>query len=306
MPISPPVTLPFTFVNGTTADATQVDANFNTLLGVFNTNVRTVLTAPTTFYVAPGGVDFAGNGLSPLSPAATIQYIYGLLMANYDLSGLSLTSSVTISMADGAYSQSPQIGGLLPGQQEPNQLIIQGDMGNPALVTWTGDPCLNVYNSGACRVQGVTMSSAISQCIVSQHGGNAQFVNCVFFPTTANHLVAARSGVIQSVGNYTINGGGMSHAWANGGQIFISPPPGNFLPPATGSPTVTLIGAPAFSVAFGFAQHEGLLIWIPTVVGTATGQEYLVNKNGLIDTAGLGMPGSIPGVADGSTGGYFI
>jgi hypothetical protein len=301
--LNPPLTVPFTFTNGTVADATQVNANFSALIGAVNTNVRTILAAATTFYVAPTGSDSTGSGLTPTTPAATIQFILSLIENSYDLNG----QTVTIQLSNGAYTQSTLISGLLLGQNAPNNLQITGNMATPSLVTIEGNPCFNVTNGGACQIQGITMTSSISQCIVSQESGNVAITTVSFGNVAFSHLLAVRTGTIKTQGNYTIVAGGTSHAKANGGQIYIEAPPGNYTGFPSGVPTVTLTGTPAFTQAFAICTHTGNLVSLATYSGAATGPRYDVEANGVIETNGAGanyFPGNSAGII--ATGGQYL
>jgi len=301
--LNPPLTVPFIFTNGTVADATQVNADFSALAGAINTNVRTVLSSATTFYVATTGSDTTGSGLTPTTPAATIQFIISLIENSYDLNG----QTVTIQLANGAYTQSTVISGILLGQNAPGNLQITGNMATPSLVTIEGNPCFSVTNGGACQIQGILMTSSISQCIISQESGNVAITTVSFGNVVGSHLLAVRTGTIKTLGNYTIVGGGSSHMKANGGQIYIEAPPGNYTGVPAGVPTVTLTGTPAFIQAFAVSTHTGNIVSLATYSGAATGTRYDVEANGVIETQGAGanyFPGNAAGVV--LTGGQYI
>jgi hypothetical protein len=298
MAIVPALTLPYTFVNGTIIDAGQVNADFAAVMNGVNTNSRTLLTAATTFYVAPGGQDVPGNGLSITAPAATIGFIINLLQNNYDLN----MQVVTIQLANGTYNESTFFSGDVAGLSNALHLIIQGNMASPNLVVWNGNPCLHLLYEATCTVQGVTMQSSISQCIISELGAQLGFSNIIFTAVPGAHLVAARQGMIQSLGNYSITGGGQYHAVAyESANVFLDTLPGNYMGQSTppGAPTITLTGPPAFSVGFigsivGSAVRVGA-----TFSGTATGPRYIATMNGVVDVIGQGLtylPGNAVGV----------
>jgi hypothetical protein len=299
MSLTPPLVLPNVFVNGTVADANQVDANFNAVVAALNSNSRGILAAPMSFYVSASGVDAAGNGLSPASPAATIQYIIGLLDNNFDFSG----QTVTIFVASGSYVQSTVIAGLFLGQNTPSNLTITPLSGT---VTLDGDPPFKVTNGAAVLLSGLTLTSSISQCIISEESANVAISGLTFSTAVGAHMLAVRTGTIKTQGNYSITGGGQNHAKANGGQIYIEAPPGNYMGFPSGIPTVTLSGTPAFSSAFALCTHNGGIVSRAAYVGGATGVRYDVETNGVIETNGAGatyLPGSVAGTT--ATGGIY-
>lgn len=303
MALNPPLTLPYIFVNGTIIDAGQVNADFAALTNAMNNNVRSLLTAPSTFYVAPGGADVPGNGLSITSPAATIGYILNLLRAAYDLNN----QEVTIQLANGTYTENVELFGQLPGQEAASEVRIQGNMAAPNLVTLNGDPCFNVNNGGLLQIQGMTLTSSVSQCIISQQAARVVFNTCIFgaAATGGAHLLAARGGSIRANGNYTIAGGGAAHGLAvEAGEIFLDSEPRNYMNPPLGIPTINLTGTPNFSNAFVVATNLGCMRITATFVGGATGIRSNARFNSVINIVGQGdtyLPGSLPGTAD--TGG---
>lgn len=284
------ITLPYDFVGGTRAIADQVDANFAALVNAFGPLPNT-LTGPTTFYVAPNGSDTTGNGLSPTSPAASVTYIYTLLTNTYNING----QNVLIQLANGTYNQTVTMGGLLTGQQATIQLTVQGNMAAPNLVTIIGDPCFNITAGAQVVIQGLTVQSTVSNGFQCHYHGRIRFQNCIFGPCTGHQMLAARAGSIQSIGNYTISGGALSHANSiQGGQIFIDTTPLNYMVATpTGSPTVTVTGTPNFSQAFIRAANESLVqvgAAFSPATGSATGVRSLTNFVSTINTFGQGIP----------------
>jgi hypothetical protein len=297
------VVYPYTFVGGTRAIASQVNADFAAVANAVNANTQTFLTADTTFYVAPGGVDAPGRGLDPGSPAATIQFVLDLIYASYFLNG----HSVAIELGVGSYSMTTRILSPLSGQRVPSNLVIRAGLSAlPSQVIIDGDPCFNCTNGALVRIQGMTLTSSVSQCIISQHAANVQFQNVVFSNALAgSHLVAARSGSLAAVGDYTISGGAVHHATGyQKGEVYIEGVPGNYLPVPNGIPTVTLTVTPNFSGSFANSRNLSLLRITPAFVGSATGVRSETVNNGVIAIGGQGptyLPGNLPGTD--STGG---
>ena len=288
------VVLPYDFVGGTRAIADQVDANFNALVNAL-AGTPTLLMAPTTFYVSPTGSDVTGNGLSPTSPAATVTWMYGVIAGTYNLHG----QPVTIQLANGTYNETMTMGGPLPGQMQTIQLTIQGNMASPNLVTVIGDPCFNVTAGAFCVIQGLTVQSSVSNGLQSHYHGRIRFQNIDFSTCAAAHMLAARAGSIQSIGNYSIVGSAGMHVDAiQAGEIFIDAQPINYVGTAIGFPTVTLTGTPNFSTAFARATNVSLCQIGAVFSGTATGVRSQTNYLGSINIFGQGttyLPGNALG-----------
>jgi hypothetical protein len=305
MALVPALTLPYTFVNGTIIDAGQVNADFAALTNGLNMNSRTLLTAATTFYVAPGGADVPGNGLAITSPAATIGFILNVLRSSYDLN----MQAVTIQLANGTYTQEADHAGDMAGLQGAANLIIQGNMASPNLVTWNGgaNACLNCANGALIQVQGVTMQNSAANCIISQTHSRILFQNIIFGPALGAHLVSARGATLNAMGNYTIAGGAQRHVVAlEHGEVYLDPEPGNFLSFPVGSPTITLTGTPAFSVSFISSHNLSTVKVGAAFVGAAAaGNQSDTNLNSTIVIYGQGtsyLPGT-PATSTNATGG---
>jgi hypothetical protein len=286
--------LPYTFTNGGLIDAGQMNANFAAVTGAFSTSVRTALAGPTTFYVAPGGVDAPGNGLAIASPTATIAYILNLLRTQYDLNN----QTVTIQLANGTYNESVNHAGGLPGLTGAFSLRIQGNTASPSSVVWGGDPCLNASNGALVSILGVTLQSSISSCIIAITHAVVLLDHVVFGTTMDNHMLSARGAVIEARNDYAISGGAVRHAMAmEGGKLFIDVPPGNFHALPWGTPIVTLTGTPAFSGAFAVASTLGYMRIGATFSGLATGPQWSTSLNGVINTVGhkASLPGNVAG-----------
>lgn len=119
--------LPYTEVNGTTADATQVQANFVALLGGLNNSFAKDGSLPATGPFAMGGYRL-GNVGTPLLPsdAATMGWVQGLgYITNSALSPYATTASLSI------YSTTAQMN---------SALAVYAPLDSPAL---TGAPTTN-------------------------------------------------------------------------------------------------------------------------------------------------------------------
>jgi hypothetical protein len=305
MALVPPLQLPFIFVNGTTIDAGQVNADFAAVTNAVNATSLNMLSAPATFYVAPGGADVPGNGLSITSPCATVSYVFNLLLDAYNLNN----NGATIQLANGTYTEAITCNGAVQGQAAAAQVIIQGNVSSPNLVTIVGNPyCLAAGNGALVQIQGVTLQST-SQCLVTNNHSHMNVQNCIFGPATDAHMMALRFSTILTTGNYSINGGGACHAKViEAGGIFIEPNVADPQSNPLGQPVIAISGTPAFSNAFLFATDTGFIKCGAAFTGTgATGVRTSATMNGVINIRGQGaayVPGSIAGTT--ATGGQVL
>jgi hypothetical protein len=296
MPQTPALALPYTFVNGTIIDAGQMNADLQALLNGLNMNTRTVLQAPTTFYVAPGGSNTPGNGLSPASPAATMTWMYQQIQETFDTN----QQIVTLQLANGTYNESVGISGPMFGQAIWYELVIQGNTTSPNLVTVIGDPCFNFNSEARGTIQGLTVQSSVSSGLQAHYNGRIRFQNINFGPCLLAHLSAFRSGSIQALGNYQILTGtsGAHGECGEAGELFLDITPSDYVGLGTGAPTVTLTGTPNFSNAFlvcnGVSSMRIGAAFSPST-GGATGIQAKAGYNGVINIVGQGtayLPGS--------------
>lgn len=277
------LTIPFTFVPNTTIESSQVNANFAAIASGFTASVPTVLTSPTTFYVATTGSDTV-TGLNPAQPAATMGHIISQLYSLYNVNG----QIITIQLANGSYTESVTIQGNLPGQRAINGLIIQGNTGSPSLVTVSGGPCFLVVRSAMAQIQGMTLTSPANNCLIAAETGLLNYQNVVFSTAAGAHVYANQLGECRAVGDYTISGGAALHLLAKSGVVLIEGAVGTTGPPPApvpnSTPTVTVTGTPNFSTAFVHAGVNSAVYCSAVFSGAATGNRGLADSNGVIQT----------------------
>lgn len=258
---------------------------FRQLLGF----IRPRLRADQTFYVNAAGND-RNTGLSPATGGAwaTLQraidaYEY-LDTAGYD---------VTIQLADGEYLA----GGLITSRLGGGSLTIRGNVDTPSSVILNVDDshCIEVAGHPAGSpviVQGMQLKTTTSGSGLKVSGGSVVHYGAVDFGACAEQHIHVTSGaVVRAIDDYAISGGAGAHWLAEQfgaiGLPILSTPVGL---------EVTITNTPAFSAAFaravllGIIQTEQLF----TFTGSATGTEYEVDGNGVIDTDGAG-DGYFPG-----------
>lgn len=257
------------------------------LVGPAVSDYRQRLSGDITLYVSPSGND-ANDGLTTGTAVRQIQQALNLATNTYDTAG----KTVTISIADGTYSgiAADRMGSarvrMVGNGTTPSNVIVAGGTGAP--LTMVRNSILSVYGMRFTGNQAVQASSSSSLTIEGQvdfangNSGNSQ-------------IYVTYGGTVVVSGPYSISAGAVQHVTAGTLGSFIS-----------SGVTVTLTGTPAFSgqfvqANFGFAGMDGM-----TFVGSATGQRYSANNNGVIYVAGAGasyFPGSIAGST--SNGGIY-
>lgn len=263
------------------------------LLAYFKGQFREKLTADRAYYVRSDGSD-SNTGLANTSGGAfltiqkAIDTVAALDLGIYDVATRCtgvFTATVTLKTLFGA-----------------GKHIIRGANDDTTTMTLTvaGGDCFYLGAagfSGIYQLQWMKLSTTTSgNCVSGTGGGGAVFLgNLDFGACAGTHIQASQGQIMQVVASYTISGGAVIHAGAyNGGLFRIR----NF--------TVTLTGTPAFSSAFAVASRSGVLMALETTyTGSATGNRYDANLNGVILTAAGGtfLPGNTRGTT--ATGGQY-
>jgi hypothetical protein len=278
------VTIPFTFVGGTVISSSQVNANFSALANAVNVGTRTILTVDTTFYVSPTGSD-NGPATNPAQPAATVNYVIGLLQSQYDING----KVVTIQLANGTYNQAMVLHGAIPGQTIQSQLIIQGNTGSPSSVVIDGGALASfTANSGAgCQLQGLHIQSTGSVGLLSSNNSSLLFGNCEFGACTSSQILASRQGAVATTANYSIVGPAAFHFFgSNNSNFYLEGLHSLVVAPPAGQPTVTITGTPAWGTAFIGLNGASVANVFATFTGSATGVRAMVMENSVIHSGG--------------------
>lgn len=294
------VTLPYTFINGTVADAVQVDADFNALVTAHNANTRTILTTATTFYVSTTGSDTV-TGLDPSHPAATVNYILDLLQSTYDLNG----QTVTIQLAGGTYTQNILVEGMFLGAVSGSSttpvtpslgsVIVQGNVGSPSSVVLIGT--ISVHYGAALTLQGLTLQNLTGTAAGVEAYAYAlmTLVNCNW---NANALIQAVShGTVWLFGSHTINANASASGflWAHqNSTIYVA---GTFT-----------VAAGVTVPTFASADHCSLVYVLNSAsfAGTNTGARFNAARNSYIYFEGASpFPGVAPADANCQSGGRY-
>ena len=254
-------------------------------IGALLSQTRTKLMGNLSLYVspAPAGNDAANSGLSANVPFATLQAAANAVANNYDLNGFG----VNIQATAGTYAP-VSFGGLPVGYGTGSYVTINGSgvvissSGYVAGITASGGATVSTQN-------GVTLAGAIG--LQAYSGGSISVgAGTIFGACSVAHMIA-NGGAISLVGSYSITGGAPVHyqAISLGGLGDTSSPI-----------TVSISGTPSIGI---FAQSNDARINVTNVVtysGTTTGERYLAQMNGVIDTGGAGAS-FFPGTTAGST-----
>jgi hypothetical protein len=288
-PVTPcaPV-MPFTFVNGTVADATQVNTNFSALLTCANNNGRIPINTNIIMSVALAGTDVNNSCLSPIVPCATGNQAIAVLQQSFVF--VDCVHTVTISyIGGGSFTQSTLVAGRIPGQCAASQLIFQGNTGSPDSVPVTGTTAYVFSCISGClmQIQGFELFGANGDALRAYEGGVILLQAIDFNTTISAHIHLDRYGVAQTIGNYSVSGGASNHIWTDGEATyrwFAN----EVLNPCC-SPvgiTVTVNGTPAFSNAFvrsiaGLVDARNLTF---VNAASATGTQCIITDNGVVRT----------------------
>lgn len=274
----------------------QFRANFqaaindiNVLFGRAGSNpARTRLIAPTTLFASfASGTNVAGCGLAAgASACKTIQFLYNILVANYDTAGQTVTLLFDSNDTNGIAITSAWTGG--------GPVVISGPIagcGAPTVgIVPSGPPAIAIFSSlpASLSIDCAVISGLYG--VFAAAPGIVQMRRVNYAATIASHLTTAAAGAtIVCQNNYTISGGANLHYQANlMGNITCS------------GVTATITGSPVFG-AFADAEMNGVL-FAPSMTysGGITGLRYFANLNATINTNGGGpnyFPGSGPGIA---------
>ena len=252
---------------------------------------REILTGSRTYFVRTDGSD-SNTGLLNTAGGAflTIQ------KAVKTVSTLDLSiNNVAIQVADGTYDETVVISGPFIGS---GTVTINGNTTTPAnvVIGRTGSNGGGFLCDNGAKITLTNLrprAGSAGNCLVCQNQGVLSFSNLSFPAVTNSHIYIDSFGIVSISGGYTVAGGASYH-------IFIAGPAYLF----GINQTVTLIGTPAFSQRFCLVSIGALTYYGNTYVGSATGQRYEIRYNGVAQTNGATLPGSIAGTV--GTGGQYV
>lgn len=261
-----------------------------TLLAYFKGQFREKLTAARTYYVRTDGND-SNNGLANTSGGAflTIQKAVDVCAA-LDLG----IYDATIMVGAGTWTATTTLKTLVGA----GKVVIRGINANTADTVIAGTAaCFKGTYVGVYEIQYMTLGTNASGACIDIYGGGAVVRwGGVNFSAASVHVRPIAGAYAEAIGAYTISGGGSAHvsAYETAALRIVGV-------------DVTLVGTPAFSVAFAFSSRVGSLLVVGTTFsGAAIGARYLANINSVIYTAAgeSFLPGSVAGTT--ATGGQYV
>lgn len=251
---------------------------------------RPQLTAPTTFHVDPVAGSDTSSGLAAGSDAfRTIQAAIDRI-ASIDLS----VHDVTIQLAPGVYTEGATVSGPWIGS---GKVSLIGDPDNPAAtrIEPTVDHCLTTTGVGArLHVDGLELIAPDGTALFAIDGSLLEFDNIIFGACDNRHIRAYGARISGKRSNYQIKGGAIAHISAeNMGQVDVF------------DATIEIINTPNFSSAFIAALIMSLVTASSlSVTGSATGRHYRGDRNSIMSTGGVTLPGNQSGTL--SSGAQFL
>jgi hypothetical protein len=208
----------------------------------------------------------------------------------------------TIKLADGTYTLTTPI--LTKSPLGSGKVIIEGNTTTPAnvVITSSTSSCNLIQHDNQVtvyQIKGVKFThtgGGYSLCLYAIRS-KLEFTTVDFGAVSAGeHIRPANYAIITAVGNYTISGGAGRHILAATGRV-------EYLT----TNTVTLTGTPAFTQFIYVSAGSGFIAnGTTTFSGSATGQRYYVDYNGVLATNGGGasyFPGNSSGAT--ATGGQY-
>jgi len=289
---------------GTAAgNVVQLDAD-GKLPTVLRPDIRTRLTADTTFHVASTGSDTTGDGSATL-PWATLQHARDSVQRNCDLCGHKVYYSATGSFSAGIIAYGP-----LMGQRSPNDEVVLFTAGAVVTAPAGGRAFDALYGAKFAISQPqdnltVRAFGTGSVAFAAADGGFINILNTVTIDLSGRDghahgdhaLSTSWGGIIIANSTYAV-GDMETFLFASGGLIQLT---GN---------RHDVLGTPTYSKAFAWAHNGTIGISGQFVAaGVVTGRKYLAEMCGVISTCGGGpsyLPGSLAGIADPATFGVYV
>lgn len=272
---------------------------FNAIVGPNDTSSggggggTTVLTSDRTYYVRADGSD-SNDGLSDTAAGAFASYSYALGIASLLFCG---PYQLTIQIGTATWTPVIALPRIVYGTKIP---ILQGTgAANTIFAANSASATVGADGTTPWIIQNfkVSNSGAATFLVAALNGSILKFggLDIGAFTSGGYQVYADKPSSIVAVANYTVSGGaGQAHFLA-AGLINVS------------GRTINIAGAPNFSGQFAYAANGYLNCFGVTFNGTATGQRYRVDQNGVIFTNGGGatfFPGDAAGTTQ--TGGQYI
>jgi hypothetical protein len=275
---------PAALVNGTNADATQVNTNFSNVYGC----VRDKLTAARTYFVRLDGND-SNTGLvdSPSGAFLTIAKAMSVA-ASIDCAAQQLTIQIDAGTWTTPISLPRVLASLAP--------ILQG-VGSTTVISTTSANAITANGATPWVINNLKLVTTTSGFGIYTLNSSVVTLSGIEWGAIANYAIFSNSlSAVNVTGNNTISGGAQYFIIANASFISL-----------TGA-AFTLTGTPAFSNVFVYANRASFINGVgSTYSGAATGVRWGAGLNGVIDTLTGGNPTFFPGNVNGSavSGGQY-
>ncbi|MER9697673.1 hypothetical protein [Mesorhizobium sp. M0146] len=267
----------FVIATGLTANAFQFSATSG------GAAINTTGSTAGTIVLKTGSDSNSGLAQTAAGAFLTLGAAIGVIKA-LDLDGFSATVQVAAGIyLSGINLSSPFVGGLVS---------VIGDTTTPSnvVVSVTSGSCF-VSNGGGVTlsVSGFKLQTTTSgQGIWATNKGQITVDGKMDFGACAGgHMLADNDGGLTVNTAYNITGGSGKHLWAEAYGLV-----------ACVGKSVSIIGVPAFSVAFAYAFGGYINAPVNTFSGNATGTRYNALPGGVINTNTAGityLPGSAAG-----------
>lgn len=269
--------------------------------------VKTVLSANTfTVSATPGGavINTSGSqsgtqtaqtgsdsntGLTSGSPFLTIQQCINTIAYSLDLN----SKFAKCSLADGIYRENV-LAQPTTGQQPGFTSVspqIESKSGTRANVVINGGSGTALYTSQTTVwvFKNLTITSS-SICALADAGwmvmDGVDLVQC-----TGNGLMVIETGLMEIIGNYTVDTCGSSHIVAKNFALW------EYFPGIT----VTVTGTPACSTSWALVESNSVILTNSvTYSGSATGTRWIARYGGIISSEGVNPDTIFPGNANGT------
>jgi hypothetical protein len=257
---------------------------------------RIILTGSAHFCVSSVGSN-DNDGISP-NCWQTLQYAWSFMAARLDMANNPVTIDILPGTYDGFIAHGP-----LVGTSGPKYVIFSGDVGAPGNVVIIGisSSAVEARDGAKLTLRGVSFkATSPGSCIsVLPSGTEVSFERVVFDACAAAHM-SVMGGAISTDSSvtpaYSISASSLYHIIVKQGGSAVFD-----------NTIITLTALHSFST-FAVATAGGQIeMGGDTFVGSALGQRYDANLNGVINTNSGGNPTYLPGSAVGttSTGGQY-
>lgn len=285
------VTLPIDFLYPGMAFQIQ---NINNVWVISGLPPRLKITAPITVYVATGGSD-SNDGLTSGNAKLTIEAALLQGISNFDLNGVG--AALVIQVAAGTYTSTGDMvhySGRNVGAQGGCAITVQGATGlalDIRLVATSGD-VFSINTGAIICLRDLSVSTVTSGNGITSDANSKVYVrNLSFYAVAGDHMLASNNSSIEMQSSYFIRGstGGAHVHAANGGYINNN---------GFGAEFSSLSSASFAYFALATSAKIDFSGTIALNAVTVTGQRFLSQQNGTINTSGGGanyFPGSIAG-----------